>query len=207
MKFIMIVLITSCEPNRAFSSPGIAPHAAPAAIAAAKHSGTSTTRRQRSEHDADPGRGERGDVELPFRADVQQAGTERDRHREAGEDQRRRQKQRVADAVGPPERAADEQPVGLDRVVADRKDEHAADEERSEDGDERKQQIATSSSAARHQQADRLPVLATPDRLRRRCGRRESPAADRRATSLLRARPRRAAPRSRRRAAPRACGG
>ena len=43
MKFIMIVLMTSCEPKRAFSKPGIAPHAAPAAIAAAKQSGTSTT--------------------------------------------------------------------------------------------------------------------------------------------------------------------
>ena len=34
MKFIMIVLITSCEPNRALSAPGIAPHTAPAPIAA-----------------------------------------------------------------------------------------------------------------------------------------------------------------------------
>jgi hypothetical protein len=42
MKFIMIVLITSCDPNRALRTPGIAPQAAPAPIDAAKHSGTST---------------------------------------------------------------------------------------------------------------------------------------------------------------------
>jgi hypothetical protein len=33
MKFNMIVLITSCEPNRAFNTPGIAPQNAPEKIA------------------------------------------------------------------------------------------------------------------------------------------------------------------------------
>ena len=39
--------------------------------------------------DPDPRRRERGDVELPFRADVQQAAAKRHGHREPGEDQRR----------------------------------------------------------------------------------------------------------------------
>ena len=39
MKFSMIVLITSCEPNRAFKMPGIAPQTPPATIAATKHNG------------------------------------------------------------------------------------------------------------------------------------------------------------------------
>ena len=43
IQFIMIVLITSCDPKRAFNSPGIAPHIPPAAMAAATQSGTSTT--------------------------------------------------------------------------------------------------------------------------------------------------------------------
>ena len=40
MKFNMIVLMTSCEPKYAFSTPGIAPHNAPISIAARKHNGT-----------------------------------------------------------------------------------------------------------------------------------------------------------------------
>ncbi len=34
MKFNMIVLITSCDPKRAFNTPGIAPQIAPMPIAA-----------------------------------------------------------------------------------------------------------------------------------------------------------------------------
>jgi len=41
MKFNMIVLMTSCEPKRAFSTPGIAAQNAPLKIAAAKHNGIS----------------------------------------------------------------------------------------------------------------------------------------------------------------------
>ena len=41
MKFNMIVLITSCDPKRAFKTPGIAPQNAPLSIAARKQSGIS----------------------------------------------------------------------------------------------------------------------------------------------------------------------
>ena len=39
MKFIMIVLMTSWEPRRAFNRPGMAPHAAPLRIAVKHASG------------------------------------------------------------------------------------------------------------------------------------------------------------------------
>ena len=51
-------------------------------------------------------------------------------------------KQRVPDAVRPPERAADQQPVGFNRTVSDRQDEQAADHERREHGDDREKQFA-----------------------------------------------------------------
>ena len=41
MKFNMIVLMTSCDPNFALSTPGIPRQIAPAAIAAMQHKGTS----------------------------------------------------------------------------------------------------------------------------------------------------------------------
>ena len=41
MKFIMIVVMTSCAPNRALSTPGIAPHTAPERMAVRKQSGMS----------------------------------------------------------------------------------------------------------------------------------------------------------------------
>ena len=40
MKFIMIVVMTSCAPNRALSTPGIPPHTPPASTAAKQQSGT-----------------------------------------------------------------------------------------------------------------------------------------------------------------------
>jgi hypothetical protein len=40
MKFNMMVLITSCDPKRAFSTPGIAAQKAPLSIAPAKQNGT-----------------------------------------------------------------------------------------------------------------------------------------------------------------------
>ena len=43
MKFNMIVLMTSCDPNRALSTPGIAPQIAPATIATMQHNGSNTT--------------------------------------------------------------------------------------------------------------------------------------------------------------------
>ena len=81
MKFNMIVLMTSCEPKRALSTPGIAPHTAPAATAASTHSGSRTTAGQAGAVDADPGRRERADVELSLGADVEQPAAERDRRR------------------------------------------------------------------------------------------------------------------------------
>ena len=88
----------------------------------------------------DPRRRERGNIQLTLGADIQQARAESDGDRKSGKDQRRREEQRVADAIGPPQRAADQQAVGLEGIVADRSDEHAADGESRDDSDDGKQQ-------------------------------------------------------------------
>jgi hypothetical protein len=98
-------------------------------------------RRTRPQRDPDPGGHERRHVELPFRADIEQAAAERHQHGEAGEDQRRRVKECVADAIGPGERAAKQQRVGLNRVVADHQHQDAADDEGGQDGDQREQKL------------------------------------------------------------------
>ncbi len=43
MKFIMIVVMTSCAPKRALSNPGMPPQTAPVSMAARKHRGMSST--------------------------------------------------------------------------------------------------------------------------------------------------------------------
>ena len=200
MKFIMIVLITSCDPNRALSNPGIAPQIAPAAMAARKHSGTSTSRRQDcAKTIPDPRRRKRRHVQLTFCADVEQPGAKCHRHRQSREDQRRRQEQRVADAVGPPQGAADQQPVGLDRVIADRQHEQPPTTNAASTAIDGKRALASQlhDVASRHQQPDLGRCRRLRDRLRRRSARCASPAGDRTATSPLRARPTPAARRSR----------
>ena len=79
---------------------------------------------------------------MTFGADIQQSATERHSDSQSGEDQRRRVEERVADAVRPGERAADQQEIGLDRIVTDAGDENAADHEGREDGDEREHELA-----------------------------------------------------------------
>ena len=79
MKFIMMVLITSCEPKRALSTPGIAPQTRarrpPPRAMHERHA--AATPAGRAKVMPDPGRRERGDVELAFGADVEQAAAER----------------------------------------------------------------------------------------------------------------------------------
>jgi len=67
---------------------------------------------------------------------------ERDRDGQAGEDQRRREEQRVADAVGPREGAAKQEAIRLDGAVADERDDQRAGEKRAQDGHRRKEQVA-----------------------------------------------------------------
>src|SRR6185436_6755525 len=112
-------------------------------------------RRQVRERDADPGGRERRDVQLSLGADVQQAATERDRDRQAGEDQWRREEQRVADAVRPREGAAEQEAIRLDGTVADERDDHRAGEKRAQDGQRRKEQVAKNLHA-------RPPVISRP---------------------------------------------
>ncbi len=141
MKFNMIVLMTSCDPKRAFNTPGIAPQKAPASIAASKQNGTRSHGLQVCESNSNPRGCKRSDVELAFRADVEQAATKTDEHGEAGEDQRSRVKECVADAVGPRERAAQQQPISDDRIVADEQYQNAADDESGHHGDQWEQKL------------------------------------------------------------------
>src|SRR5262249_50560366 len=85
-------------------------------------------------------------------ADVEEAAAEGERHGEPGEDQRRREEQRLLQVEGcrRPRRARDprEEPVqagavedlaiGVERVVTGRQDDQAADREREQRGDQRR---------------------------------------------------------------------
>ena len=129
----MIVVITSLAPVVAFSTPAIPPTTAPRGAG-----------RDRCEHDvqersACPSNDEptqtadeRADEVLALAADVEQAAAERERDRQAGEDQRRRHDQRLLQVqrrdgavLGADPREEPVQPgavedrlVGRDRVVA-----------------------------------------------------------------------------------------
>src|ERR671914_1468178 len=90
-----------------------------------------------------PHRGDRSDDVLPLAADVEQPGAERERHREAGQDQRRGDDQgllqvergQVAVLAGGPREdpleagALPDRLVGRDRVLADQQHGHAAEQE------------------------------------------------------------------------------
>ena len=86
----MIVEITSLAPVVAFSKPAMPAHTAPATTAASDREHDVQERRHAVERRADEDRGERADEVLALAADVEQAGAEGERDREAGEDQRRR---------------------------------------------------------------------------------------------------------------------
>ena len=105
-------------------------------------SGTWINNRDAAELDSDPGRCERRDIELAFGADVQKSTAKGHGHRKPGENQRRRVEKRVANAVRPRKRAADQKFVRLKRAVADNPHDDAADDERSDDGNQRKQNLA-----------------------------------------------------------------
>ncbi len=89
---------------------------------------------QRDERRAEP-----PDIGLAFRADVEQSGVETDRHRKAGEDEARREKQRVAEALEIAERAGDQDLHRLERVFADRQHDESGNDEGGGDIDERDQ--------------------------------------------------------------------
>ena len=105
MLLSMIVMITSCAPVRAFSTPGM--HAVERrrrrrrramTIGISERPGHVGQPAER----ADPrGRG-RADEQLALDADVEQAGPERERHGQRGADERRRAAERGGDAVGVP---------------------------------------------------------------------------------------------------------
>ena len=106
--------------------------------------------RERNEHpcrtiregNSGPGRGKCRDGKLAFSTNVQQPATESHSDGQSGKDERRRIEQRVADAVWPRQGAADEERIRLYWIVANKRDEDAADKERCEDSDEGKCEFA-----------------------------------------------------------------
>ena len=85
MRFIMIVEMTSCAPNRALSSAGTrGPRARPRPSPRRASSGSATTNGVAARQArADDARGEARDRELPLGADVEEARAEREVDREA----------------------------------------------------------------------------------------------------------------------------
>ena len=84
-----------------------------------------------------PARTDRANEQLALRADVEEAGAERDRDREPGENERDRSDDRLGDVVRRAEGALDQCAVRRDRVVAREEDEDAAEHQRDGDGKER----------------------------------------------------------------------
>ena len=140
-------------------------------------------RRHRVERRAEPDRHVGADEVLALAADVEQAAAERERHRQAGEDQRRRDDQRLLEVEGgdgavlladPREEpvqpgALEDRPVGLDRVLAGERDDEAADREGQQRGQQRRDDAAAA-QVAREPAGDRERG-ALAGRLRRRCDR------------------------------------
>ena len=148
----MIVEITSLAPVRRLQQAGDArPQPAGEQRRRAIASTTCRSAGVPSRRGADVDRGERADEVLALAADVEQAGAERERDRQAGEDQRRGQDQRLLQvqrgerpvvARDPREQpvqagAVEDRLVGVDRVGAGRQHDEAADEEGEQRGDER----------------------------------------------------------------------
>ncbi len=98
----MMVLITSCEPKRAFSIPGIAPQIPPPTICRDETERNQNATADRfAKRNSDPRRCKRANIKLAFSTDVEQAATKSDQHGEPGEDQRRRIEECVADTDRP----------------------------------------------------------------------------------------------------------
>ena len=144
------------------------PHSAPAAAPASIIAGMTTMA-------GVPGRQDRGqddragapgaEQELPFGADVPEAHPERERAGEAGQDQRRRLDQRVADDADAAERRLEDVDVRADRVAADEpRGSTAADDERDDHAramvSTRRQPARDRPGSARLAAADRR---STPD--------------------------------------------
>ena len=119
----MMVVMTMWLPRFACSQAGINAQAAPKAKAATvAEQPVQPPRQRRIEGEADERHAEAADIGLPLAADVEQAGMEGDRDRQAGEDEVGGVEQREADALAIAERAVEHEPHGLERVLADDQD-------------------------------------------------------------------------------------
>ena len=179
----MIVVITSLAPVVAFSRPAMPPHTRSRRARPDHADHDVRQRRHRVERRAEPDGHVGADEVLALAADVEQAAAERERDRQAGEDQRRRDDQRLLEVEGgddavvladPREEpvqpgAVEDRPVGRDRVLARERDDEAADREGQQRGQQRRDDAAAA-QVAREPAGDRHR-RALAGRLRRRCER------------------------------------
>ena len=115
--------------------------------------GSAENRRQTRQRNQEPGRktcecnsgprcSKRRDRQLSFGADVQQPATETNCDGKPCKDQRRGIEQRVSDAVRPGERAANQEPIGFDGIVANKSDDDSAHDKGRDHGDQREYQLS-----------------------------------------------------------------
>ena len=136
MKLRSSVVTTSSTPSRARRSAGTTSSSAPATIAATIIAGNRTSRA--ADDAAHRHRGERAGVKLPFRADVVEVRAERDRRRQAGEDERRGARERLAPREARAEAALEDQRVRAPDRRAGPGDEQRRGDERERDRRERR---------------------------------------------------------------------
>ncbi|CDN45511.1 hypothetical protein BN871_HV_00030 [Paenibacillus sp. P22] len=87
--------------------------------------------------DADPCSGRHPHDELAFRTDVEQSSAERERNRQAGEDQRRDLADSFAEVVGSPENFDQHGLIGFERVESAHPHDDGADDQAENDGQNR----------------------------------------------------------------------
>ena len=143
MKLSMIVVMTSCAPNRAFRNPGIAPHRNPVRQLSASASTIARGPSELQRH-AEPRRRDGSDIDLSFAADIEESGAERHGDGEPGEDQGRRVQERTPDGGGRPYGALHERRIRRDGVVASSQHDKRAEDEGDQDGYNREEQRSTS---------------------------------------------------------------
>ena len=98
---------------------------------------------------ADNSGGQRAHQHLAFGADVPEAGAKRHGDSKAGEDQRRRQLQRDRQIGPSDEPALDQDRIDLEGVLADRRDQNAAGDDRDPDRGDRSEQRTGEAAAER----------------------------------------------------------
>ena len=137
MTFIITVLRISFTPSRALRTPGTKPQAAPARKPTIRVDGSRSQPGQARKIEGKPRAHHRAQDDLPFGADVDHAGAERDADAQAHQQQRRRLHERLREARQAAEHPGDHRGVGAERVGAQEQQQDRADDQRDHDCEQR----------------------------------------------------------------------